>query len=93
MVGVIITCSYEDRILPYLLQPSVEQELWITGFDGSCTVNPELAAALLGIVLPTSCIVVPDAPVSALKEFAQLLNFGRYLNIKYQNISETMVFT
>ena len=55
--------AYEERILPHLLQDDSE-ELWLTGRDGSCTVHPELAAALLrDIVLPTSAIVVPDAPV------------------------------
>ena len=58
--------------------------------DGSCTVHPELAAALLrDIVLPTSAIVVPDAPVSALKEVAQLLHLGRYFVIRgfeYRNL-------
>lgn len=72
--------TYEDRILPYLLSEDTE-ELWMTGYDGSCTVHPELAATLLGdIVLPTSCIVVPDAPVSVLKEVAQLLHLGRCRN-------------
>ena len=67
--------AYEERILPHLL--------WLTGRDGSCTVHPELAAALLrDIVLPTSAIVVPDAPVSALKEVAQLLHLGRYFVIR-----------
>ena len=74
--------AYEERILPYLLQ-SDSEELWLTGCDGSCTVHPELAAALFpAIVMPTSCIVVPDAPVSALKEVAQLLHLGRYLDIR-----------
>ena len=74
--------AYEERILPHLLQDDSE-ELWLTGRDGSCTVHPELAAALLrDIVLPTSAIVVPDAPVSALKEVAQLLHLGRYFVIR-----------
>ena len=74
--------EYEERILPHLLQDDSE-ELWLTGRDGSCTVHPELAAALLrDLVLPTSAIVVPDAPVSALKEVAQLLHLGRYFVIR-----------
>ena len=73
--------AYEDRLLPYLLQPpSATEELWMTGYDGSCTVHHELAATLLHLVLPTSCIVVPDAPVSAIKELAQLLHMGRYVS-------------
>ena len=78
MTRVSFDLAYEDRILPYLLQPpSRAEELWLTGFDGSCTVHPELAATLLKLVLPTSCIVAPDAPVSAIKELAQLLHIGR----------------
>ena len=74
--------AYEERILPHLLQDDSE-ELWLTGRDGSCTVHPELAAALLrDLVLPTSAIVVPDAPVSALKEVAQFLHLGRYFVIR-----------
>ena len=74
--------AYEERILPHLLHDDSE-ELWLTGRDGSCTVHPELAAALLrDLVLPTSAIVVPDAPVSALKEVAQLLHLGRYFVIR-----------
>ena len=70
--------AYEERILPYLLcPPSASEELWMTGSNGSCTVHPELAATLLHLVLPTSCIVAPDAPISAIKELAQLLHLGR----------------
>ena len=81
MMHIRFDLGYEERILPYLLQ-SDSEELWLTGCDGSCTVHPELAAALFSnIVMTTSCIVVPDAPVSALKEVAQLLHLGRYLDI------------
>jgi len=56
--------AYEERILPHLLHDDSE-ELWLTGRDGSCTVHPELAAALLrDIVLPTSAIVVPDTGIN-----------------------------
>ena len=56
--------AYKERILPHLLQDDSE-ELWLTGRDGSCTVHPELAAALLrDIVLPTSAIVVPDTGIN-----------------------------
>ena len=67
---------YERRILPYLLQPPASSggEFWLTGSDGSCTVHPDLVASLFTVVQTTSSLIVPDAPVFALKQLAQLLH-------------------
>ena len=71
--------SYEKRIYPYLLNPlSPRDELWLMGQGGDCvTVHSELASTLLKLVLPTSSILVPEAPVAVLSELAQLLHTGR----------------
>ena len=73
--------SYERRVLPYLLQPPASSggEFWLTGSDGSCTVHPDLVASLFTVVQTTSSLIVPDAPVFALKQLAQLLHTGRFM--------------
>ena len=61
---------YEKRIYPYLLKPlAPRDELWLMGRDGNyVTVHSELASTLLQLVLPTSSILVPDAPVVVLSD-------------------------
>ena len=75
-----LECPYEKRILPYLQQPLVPpDELWLMGQDGEyVTVHPQLASTLLDLVLDTSSVTVPDAPIAALQELAQLLHIGKY---------------
>ena len=75
-----LECPYEKRILPYLQQPLVpHNELLLMGQDGEyVTVHPQLASTLLDLVLDTSSVTVPDAPIAALKELAQLLHIGKY---------------
>ena len=70
---------YERRIYPYLLNPlAPRDELWLMGRDGEyVTVHSELASTLLEFVLPTSSVLVPDAPIDVLTELAQLLHTGR----------------
>ena len=70
---------YEKRIYPYLLKPlAPRDELWLMGKDRNyVTVHFELASTLLQYVLPTSSVLVPDAPVEVLSELAQLLHTGR----------------
>ena len=70
---------YEKRIYPYLLSPlAPRDELWLMGKDRNyVTVHFELASTLLQYVLPTSSVLVPDAPVEVLSELAQLLHTGR----------------
>ena len=75
-----LALPYEKRLLPFLLGPlGPPDELWMMGQSGDCaTVHPQLASTLLKNVKETSSITVPDAPVIALKELAQLLHLGRY---------------
>ena len=74
-----IECPYENRIFPYLLKPlAARDELWLMGRDGDyVTVHYELASTLLQLVLPTSSVLVPDAPIEVMSELAQLLHTGR----------------
>ena len=74
-----LECPYERRIFPYLLNPlTARDELWLMGRDGDyVTVHYELASTLLQLVLPTSSVLVPDAPIVVLSELAQLLHTGR----------------
>ena len=74
-----LECPYERRIFPYLLNPlTARDELWLMGRDGYyVTVHSELASTLLQFVLPTSSVLVPDAPIEVLSELAQLLHTGR----------------
>ena len=69
------------RVLPFLHEPlGPPDELWLMGQGGNCaTVHPQLASVLLKHVKETSNITVPEAPVIALKELAQLLHLGRYI--------------
>ena len=79
MTTFVVQCPYETRILPYLQQPLVPpNEMWLMGKDGEyITVHRQLASTLLDIVLDTSSLTVPDAPIAALQELAQLLHTGR----------------
>ena len=79
MAKVKIECPYEKRVYPYLLNPlAPRDELWLMGRDGEyVTVHYELASTLLHFVLPTSSVLVPDAPIDVLSELAQLLHTGR----------------
>ena len=74
-----LECPYERRIYPYLLNTlAPRDELWLMGRDGEyVTVHSELASTLLEFVLPTSSVLVPDAPIDVLTELAQLLHTGR----------------
>ena len=76
---VYLECPYEKRIYPHLLHPlAPRDELWLMGRDGEyVTVHSELASTLLQFVLPTSSVLVPDAPIEVLSELAQLLHTGR----------------
>ena len=74
-----IECPYEKRIYPYLLNPPAPRdELWLMGRDGYyVTIHSELDSTLLQFVLPTSSVLVPDAPIVFLSELPQLLHTGR----------------
>ena len=75
----ILSCAYEKRILPYLEQPHARSnELWLMGHEGEFVpVHPQLVSALLDLVLDTSSVTVPDAPIAAMIELAQLIHTGR----------------
>ena len=79
-------CPYEKRILPYLQQPLVPpNELWLMGQDGEyVTVHPQLASTLSDLVLDTSSVTVPDAPIAAMGELAELLHLGRYVLCQFK---------
>ena len=74
-----LECPYERRIFPYLLNPlTARDELWLMGRDGYYgTIHSELDSTLLQFVLPTSSVLVPDAPIEVLSELAQFLHTGR----------------
>ena len=76
---VLLEYPYEKRVLPYLnRRQAAQDELWVIGEGGQyVTLNCQLAEALLDRVGPTSSILVPDAPFSALIQFAMLLHTGR----------------
>ena len=86
MVKVHMALPYNKRLLPFLLEPlGPPDELWMMGQAGDCaTVHPQLASALLKNVKETSSITVPEAPVIALKELAQLLHLGRYIICQHE---------
>ena len=79
MVNSHLACSYDKRILPYLQKPlTPPDELWLMGQDGEyITVHPQLASTLLKLVLETSSVIVPEAPIVVMQELAQLLHLGR----------------
>ena len=80
MVKVHLALPYNKSLLPLLHEPlGPPDELWLMGQGVDCaTVHPQLASVLLKHVKETSSITVPEAPVIALKELAQLLHLGRY---------------
>ena len=86
MVKVHMALPFNERLLPFLLEPlGPPDELWMMGQAGDCaTVHPQLASALLKNVKETSSITVPEAPVIALKELAQLLHLGRYIICQHE---------
>ena len=48
------------------------------GQDGEYVpVHPQLASTLLNLVLETSSVIAPEAPIAAMQQLAQLLHFGR----------------
>ena len=48
------------------------------GQDGEyVAVHRQLASTLLKFVLETSSVIVPEAPIAAMQELAQLLHLGR----------------
>ena len=48
------------------------------GQDGEYVpVHPQLASTLLSLVLETSSVIAPEAPIAAMQQLAQLLNHGR----------------
>ena len=66
MVNVHLACSYDKRILPYLHKPlAPPDELRLMGQDGEY------------VVMETSSVIVPDAPIAAMQELAELLHLGR----------------
>ena len=79
MVNIHLACSYDKRILPYLHQPlAPPEELRLMGQDGEYVpVHPQLASTLLNLVLETSSVIAPEAPIAAMQQLAQLLNHGR----------------
>ena len=79
MVNIHLACSYDKRILPSLHKPlTPPDELWLMGQDGEyVTVHPQLASTLLKLVLETSSVIVPEAPIGVMMELAQLLHLGR----------------
>ena len=72
MVNVHLACSYDKRILPYLHKPlAPPDELRLMGQDGEyVAVHPQLASTLLKLVMETSSVIVPDAPIAAMQELA-----------------------
>ena len=64
MVNVHLACSYDKRILPYLHKPlAPPDELRLMGQDGEyVAVHPQLASALLKLVMETSSVTVPRGP-------------------------------
>ena len=86
MVNIHMACSYDKRILPYLHKPLTSQdELLLMGQDGEyVVVHRQLASTLLKLVLETSSVIVPEAPIAAMQELAQLLHLGRYVLCQFQ---------
>ena len=86
MVNVHLACSYDKRILPYLHKPlAPPDELRLMGQDGEyVAVHPQLASTLLKLVMETSSVIVPDAPIAAMGELAELLHLGRYVLCQFK---------
>ena len=81
MVNIHLACPYEKRILPFLQKPRVpHEELRLMGQDSEfVSVHPQLASTLLNLVLETSSVIAPEAPIAAMQELAQLMHLGRYV--------------
>ena len=79
MVNVHLACPYEKRILQFFHQAlAPPEELRLMGQDGEYVpVHPQLASTLLSLVLETSSVIAPEAPIAAMQQLAQLLHFGR----------------
>ena len=79
MVNVHLACPYERRILPFFYKPlAPPEELRLMGQDGEYVpVHPQLASTLLNLVLETSSVIAPEAPIAAMQQLAQLLHYGR----------------
>ena len=79
MVNIHLACPYEKRILPFLQKPlAPHEELRLMGQDGEyVSVHPQLASTLLNLVLETSSVIAPEAPIAAMQELAQLMHLGR----------------
>ena len=79
MVNVHLACPYEKRILQFFHQAlAPPEELRLMGQDGEYVpVHPQLASTLLSLVLETSSVIAPEAPIAAMQQLAQLLNHGR----------------
>ena len=68
-------------------QPGQADELWLIGKEGkSLVIHSTFASALLKTVAgaghcePSNTVYVPDAPLSVLRSFCQLLHTGRSCN-------------
>ena len=79
MVNIHLACPYEKRILPFLQKPlAPHEELRLMGQDGEyVSVHPQLASTLFNLVLETSSVIAPEAPIAAIQELAQLMHLGR----------------
>ena len=79
MVNIHLAFPYEKRILPFFHKPlAPSEELRLMGQDGEYVpVHPQLASTLLNLVLETSSVIAPEAPIAAMQELAQLLHLGR----------------
>ena len=72
MVNIHLACPYEKRILPFLQKPlAPHEELRLMGQDGEyVSVHPQLASTLLNLVLETSSVIAPEAPIAAMQELS-----------------------
>ena len=79
MVNIHLACPYEKRILPFLQKPlALHEELRLMGQDGEyVSVHPQLASTLFNLVLETSSVIAPEAPIATMQELAQLMHLGR----------------
>ena len=79
MVSIHLACPYEKRILLFLQKPlAPHEELRLMGQDGEyVSVHPQLASTLFNLVLETSSVIAPEAPIAAMQELAQLMHLGR----------------
>ena len=77
----VLESSYETTTFHQRISPKpVGQKKNILSFIESNTyvpVHPQLASTLLSLVLETSSVIAPEAPIAAMQQLAQLLNHGR----------------